>query len=392
LNKNTISAGDEDRSANQQSGGQAEILAITLLSCLLSAAILTGGFTLYSLSAHPIDTDIKPRYLHNLILGRPGRVNLDAKTYAILDYKLSNIAPDTTLVLFWRTTANPDGFNTMILPRAHPDQGTVALWPNKHWKNTVTHIGITQHESTDSASRIDDIVLSPYSTTGMLKAVYADWMSPAHRSHKTINYIKTTSTNSLVYPVPAFAAWAGLTLLIYYLISSIFRKRRNHQVVVVVLLAAWLILDMRWQTILWHQLIDSKNQYAGKTWREKLQTGNDAGLYTYVERLKKNLLPAAPSRIFILRKTKRWHEYQRLRIQYFLLPHNSFNFGDIPREDAIRDGDYVLVLDDTGWIRYSNSTKHLYWNDDKSKNALLVDKDPLATLYKVLPPTPAKPL
>ena len=112
--------------------------------------------------------------------------------------------------------------------------------------------------------------------------------------------------------------------------------------------------------------------------------GDRTALYKYVERLKVEVLPADPSRIFILRKSVvRGHEYLRLRTQYHLLPHNVYNFGAKPKRKAVREGDFILALGENDELRYSESEQRLYYGLNKFINVALVDQDSLATLYVV---------
>jgi hypothetical protein len=151
----------------------------------------------------------------------------------------------------------------------------------------------------------------------------------------------------------------------------------------------WLMLYARWQLNFWTQLNDTRQLYSGKTQEEKHLTAEDAVIYRYAQHLKKDVLPQSPVRVIILRKAYR--DYLRLKLQYYLLPHNSYNYDQFPQTAYLRDGDYILVLGQIPSLRYNPAHKRLEWSQNRHIPAKLLDEAPLGKLYQVDIPEEARP-
>jgi hypothetical protein len=77
------------------------------------------------------------------------------------------------------------------------------------------------------------------------------------------------------------------------------------------------------------------------------------------------------------------HNYERLKTQYYLLPHNSYNYGRTPPLDAIRPGDFILVLGDIPGLRYQQALGQLAWGTAETLAVALVDEDKMGMLLEV---------
>jgi hypothetical protein len=75
--------------------------------------------------------------------------------------------------------------------------------------------------------------------------------------------------------------------------------------------------------------------------------------------------------------------YTRLKAQFYLLPHNIFNYDRFPRKRSSRVGDYILVLGTVNGLEFSPATSTLAWRG-KSLPVKLVDSRPDGNLYKVI--------
>jgi hypothetical protein len=174
------------------------------------------------------------------------------------------------------------------------------------------------------------------------------------------------------------AAWAGLAFLLYCL----FARRLELAALGVIGMVPWIAVDMLWQAGLDKQLDQTREAFAGKNAQEKHLADLDAPIYRYAMRLKEDLLPQEPARIFIVQNSAE-HHYLRLKAQYYLLPHNAYNFGDGPPGRFFRAGDYVLVLTNVGDPTYRARSGKLLWRSGKWVPAELLDRDPLGELYRV---------
>ena len=163
---------------------------------------------------------------------------------------------------------------------------------------------------------------------------------------------------------------------------SITRQIWDFKAIVIMFMMAWFALDGKWQVNLWRQLADTKYLFAGKSHHEQHLAAEDAKLYVYAERLKDSFLPKRPVRLFIL--GSKWRDYIRLRLMYYLLPHNIYNYGKYPDSKLIKNGDYVLVLNPIEGVFYSEKDKSIHYGKYGGiLKAILVDRTPLGTLYKI---------
>ena len=68
-------------------------------------------------------------------------------------------------------------------------------------------------------------------------------------------------------------------------------------------------------------------------------------------------------------------------MQYYLLPHNIFNFGQYPRPQYLQDNDYILVVGDVNGLRFNEHDSTIQWNGHQQK-VERVDKHEAGTLYR----------
>jgi hypothetical protein len=122
------------------------------------------------------------------------------------------------------------------------------------------------------------------------------------------------------------------------------------------------LLDLLWQKNLSTQLDETRYLFAGKTQHEKHLADREQALYRYARHLKDHVLPSPGVKIFLLHDSA-LRGYRRLKAQHYLLPHNVFNFGKLPRENSLQKGDYLLVLDKVGELVYAAESGQLQWHD-----------------------------
>jgi hypothetical protein len=223
----------------------------------------------------------------------------------------------------------------------------------------------------------------PASANALLRTIWSEWTDFEVWKLSSINHLRGTAENSIMSPTLAMALWAGLALLI---LCVLFQIRRNHSPVSYVLVVAipWVILDLLWQNRLTTQLEETKNLFQGKTYHEKQLVDLDGNLYRYAQYLKAEVLPLVGARIFLLRDNKgQRHDYERLRLQYHLLPHNIYNYGAVPSRKHSRPGDYILVLQEIPQLEYLEQEKLLRWATGETLPVELINQHYLGSLYRV---------
>ncbi len=390
----------------------AKCAGAALAALVISAVILVSGYILWSMNGAGGTNNLPPleitsndflfdshtgkRIPGGLEIKAPGpnrqsivqlsRTGFDAEQYPLLRYHISGYKQGLSVALFWRSSVSPKTTRFAELPKSFLEDNSFSLEHNAWWKGTITDLGFNiMGGRPGERLLIRDLEFSPPGPVARLRAVLSEWSTLEAWSMSSINFIYNASPSARLSPVLAGAAWAGLAGLLYA--GWNFKRYRKllpprcSSGLLVLILIPWLILYGRWQINFWTQLDTTRQLYAGKSQEEKHQRAEDAVIYDYAQHLKQDVLPQAPARIVILRKAYR--DYLRLKLQYYLLPHNSYNYDSLPQAAYLHDGDYLLVLGSIPGLRYDTANKRLKWSQGRQVKALLLDKTNLGSLYQV---------
>ncbi len=308
-------------------------------------------------------------------------LTLQAQDYDFLQYQLSNRNPSQTIYLIWRTAAKPAEVFNVRLGWSGDDMTTIRLAENPNWQGTITEIGLDIYgDLRGEPLVISDLHLLPGGVTELLSAIWSDWTAFTGWTQKSINFQGNPGA-ILPTPTEAAAAWAGLTLALLLLTRSPIRGQPR-VIIGVALLVTWFALDMLWQRELNIQFDETRYLFDGKTMDERHLVDQDSAIYRYAKRLKEEVLPAAPSRVFILHDSA-GHNYERLKTQYYLLPHNIYNYGQYPLVNAIRPGDFILMLGDIPGLSYQHALGLLAWGESSTLKVSPLDSDKKGQLFRV---------
>jgi len=101
--------------------------------------------------------------------------------------------------------------------------------------------------------------------------------------------------------------------------------------------------------------------------------------YTAAEQLR-NVIPKENSgRLFIL--SRKWKGYARLKLMYYLLPLNIYNYGDYPITEMVHPKDLIFVFDSNNKISFEPKSNILHTGINRSLNVDLIYKNSLGALY-----------
>ncbi len=312
------------------------------------------------------------------------RHDFAAEDYPYLQYRLTGNSPDTRIALYWRSEREPDVTRFAELPAA---SSVVSLEQNPNWKGQLTHLGLSiQHPSQMPPLGITDIRFSPPGTLLLLKSIVSSWTGFEGWRHSSINFVFNSVPNPPLSPVLGAAAWMLLALFLYGIRILFFPAGGKNKwcapTLIALVLVPWLLLHARWQSNLLIQLTRTYHQFGGKNEEEKHLAAEDSNIYRYAAHLKQDVLPPHPVRVFLLRNETR--DYSRLKLQYYLLPHNIYNYGRHPMKHYLREGDYILTMGEIPGLGYDTGRQLLKWSEDGQVQALRLDKGSLGTLYRVL--------
>jgi len=318
--------------------------------------------------------------------------SFDAEDFSLLTYALSNTPPGMRIDLIWRTAAEPATMYLHPLAQIGASKTTASLAEHPKWQGQITEIALRlagQHKAESVV--IAQLNLQPARWGAPLPELWSQWTAHRGWTQRSINTLDGTPNNGSASPVVAMAAWAGLAALILTGLG-LARKEYYLAAYATVVLVPWIALDLLWQSELNSQLKETRYIFSGKTTEEKHLSDVDSVIYSYAKRLKQEVLPASPSRIFFLHEAL-GHNFRRLKTQYYLLPHNIYNFGgDLPAA-SVRPGDFILVLGKVPGLRFNSKAGQLTWKHKKLPVSIL-DKDHQGTLFQVLPVpvSPADPV
>lgn len=362
----------------------------------------------------------------------------NASKYPVVEYKITDRTPGAAVVLYWRTVTHND---ETLFAKLHWNGDYLSAYNmsnEEEWKGAVTELGISvSGDLRKQPITIEQVTFSPWTVKSLLLLVWTEWNAFEGWSQKSINAIRGMPKNALLSPVVAAAAWCGLAMLLYSLWLLIYRtpkvkflleteevgrsvKKAHHSVarvhgwakveqcrgncrgrnphpptnettryttfsitlqlwdfkaIVIMFMVAWFALDGKWQVNLWRQLADTKYLFAGKSHHEQHLAAEDAVLYEYAQAIKKVIPENNSGRLFLLHD--KWVGYARLKLMYYLLPLNVYNYGTYADARLISKNDLILLL--SPLPNLDNET-HLAFADKHLKLKLLY-KTALGSFY-----------
>ncbi len=307
-----------------------------------------------------------------------------AADFNALEYHLRGHHPELRATFLWRTAAAPDKINGAVLHSARGKSSVISLVTQPNWTGEIIEIALSfVGEPRSEQLVVDKLVLLPGGGLQTLTSAWSEWFAFRGWKLSSINHLYGTIDPMALSPVIAIAAWAGLSTLLLFAFGQIERKQYLLSYSAAILIP-WITLDLLWQSQLSAQLAETRYQFSDKSTHEKHLADIDAGIYSYAKRLKEEVLPASPTRIFIL-KNASGHDFERLKTQYYLLPHNAYNFGNSWRNnnlESLRPGDYVLVLGEVPGFPPGAGLGKLKWNT-QGLQAVLEDVDAFGRLYRL---------
>jgi len=386
----------------------------TALSLVLSGLILSVGYLLFSSSMAGLRSEqaaqVAPQKVSGAALAirsgsgyrTPGRAlavtelrpgvddgraiatvlrRFNAADFPVMEYKLAGRHLETYVYFIWRTAEDPETVFNTLLPLNAGKGGTLVLSEQESWTGKITEIGFDIYGKLPEPLLIKSLTFLPLPQTwqAALADVWREWLVGGSWSQRSVHTLMATHRPSGLSPVIAISAWSGLAFLLLALARLMARPPRPLSFLFAVVLP-WLALDLLWQSSLSHRLDETRYLFAGKTQTEKHLANYDSDLYRYAAHLKADVLPAPGTRIFLLEDTAH-RTYRRLRAQYYLLPHNLYNYDRFPRPEQTEPGDYILVLGEVPGLAYKQGA--LRW-DKKSLPAELIDVHSMGSVYRIV--------
>jgi hypothetical protein len=383
-----------------------------LIALALSAAILIPGYLTFKTSFQPPKDKITTPRTYNgsdftVIMGiasENGRIlelqelsddgraiivrrtHAKAHDYPFVQYKITNRHPGEIIYLIWKTAEKPKETYRTRLYWSGDKVNSFNMAKVEGWKGTIKEVGFDIYgDLRDESLIIGSLTLTPSSWSIVLSVIWSEWTAFKGWNLATINQYRGTPQGSILSPSLAMSCWVGLTLL---LLGAYYLKFHtvNFTMIVIVILVPWVFLDQIWQHELSSQLRETKYLFQGKSILERHAFDFDGELYSYIDHLKKDVLPLPGPRIYLLHNSE-GNNFYRLRAHYHLLPHNTFSFGKLPPKKHLKGGEVIVLLGQNPRLSYDIKTKSLRWLQwEKYKwciSADQLDSNPHGRVFRV---------
>jgi len=323
------------------------------------------------------------------ILAHP--IHFKAEDYPFLEYTILNRSAGQTIYLLWRTKENPKEMANTRLYWNGNTPVTIDLSKNIAWQGEITELAFDIYgDLRGQPIEFQQLILKPYSPASLLSGIRAEWTAYRGWTQKSAHHLRGTQVNTALSPTLALASWTGLALLLLITAGTVaagpHKLTSQAPAYLAAVLIPWITLDMLWQSELVTQLAETKILFADKTQHEKHLAESEGSLYSYAKHLKDDVLPDPGVKILLLHDSDH-RTYTRLKAQYYLLPHNVFNYDRVPRKGAANKADYILALGEIEGLEFSAEASTLNWTNTLGKieslDVTLVEKHPLGTLFKI---------
>ncbi len=305
-----------------------------------------------------------------------------AAQYPFMKLQTTGLQPDIELELYWRTTEEPNENLGAVLHPGRDGSYYFNLGSEDKWRGTINTLALGIYGDLHGQPlELQSLSLHGFSPKLLLATLWQEWSGYRVWDMTSINRLEGIPPKGLQYLTPLLAVWSALACLVVLLLSKPLGLSRP-LAIGMALIVPWLTLDGLWQRQLSKQLIETRLAYDGIPTQHRHISPRDARLYDYVTRLKQEILTTESPRIFVVHQSH-GHDFDRLRVQYHLLPHNVYNFGVHPPAGSVRAGDYILLLGGIGDNQYDPDTHSLTSRQENPISVELVDTDALGNLFRV---------
>jgi hypothetical protein len=273
----------------------------------------------------------------------------------ILRLSLSGAHPDLVTELAWITADAPAEPRFLQLPRGNAASTLHRLAGHERWEGQIVEIGIfvSGLHATDPL-RLSALSFPEVSRATLAGLLWQQWRVFSPWRMGSANYYRGFPADAPLGPAPVAAVWALASVLGLAVLAVVrgWSLPGYLPAALTAVMVPWLALDGLWQFRLAEQLDATHERFGGMTQTEKRSMEDDASLQREARRVLEALAPVRGDRLFLLRESVA-HNYHRLRLQYHLLPLNVYNFGSaLPDPAAVREGDFLALLDSPGDVRF----------------------------------------
>ncbi|CAG0990695.1 hypothetical protein BURK1_02248 [Burkholderiales bacterium] len=293
----------------------------------------------------------------------------DGDEYTRVAWRIESLLPaGVELDMIWRKRERPG--RTFTAPLTASDGDAIAdLGGHADWSGSIHGVALVLRSQTPTSIAIGGFAARSNAWGATLADIVGQWFSPGrYRGRAAISQMSHESEH--VAPMLTVVA-GGVGLGVAFLMLR--ARRRKETVapwaVAALFLAGWLVLDLRWQMILWRQHAAAVAQFAGKSPDEQYLADADGKVFEIARKVR-DAPRARPARILLLTPSTGL----RTRIAWFLYPENVYydsrmdSRATVPAPEQLRTGDQVLLLL-YGHITWDRERGVLAWPDGRTRAA-----------------------
>jgi hypothetical protein len=281
--------------------------------------------------------------------------------YPAVAWAVVDLPGDAVVQMLWHTDFEPARLNSITLPVESGRLRPVLLARNPAWIGRVNGLALLIRGEVAHPIFIRGVAVKPLGVRDVLSDRLHEWFAFEGWTGTSINTVAGGSdfqdlplpplvALAIVLPSIALGAWAWkrpgkITIGLPAMIGGLF-------------VVAWFALDARWISNLVRQVDATREQYAGKSWRDKHLAADDGALFAFIEKVRE-VLPREPARVFVASD----EHYFRGRAAYHLYPHNVFYYpyqNFVPASTLMRPGDWLVVYQRRG-VQYDAAQERLRW-------------------------------
>lgn len=303
-----------------------------------------------------------------------GLISAPAPAFAADEYSrvawriASDVARDLDLVMVWRTAERPGRTFTSPFDWSRGD-AEIDLAGHPDWRGTIQGVALAARGRLPVPLAVAGLSARSNAWTATFADVVGEWLGrPFGGGARSFAQVRGEAKQ--IAPLLTVVA-GGVALAVAFLLLRARRRREPvaRWAIAACFLAGWLVLDLRFQAILWRQHTASFAQFAGRTTDQKNAAEIDAPIFD-VARKVRDAARARGGRILVLSD----NTHLATRVGWFLYPDNVY-YDSRPRDragppapDELKPGDQVVLLL-YGAIAWDAARGTLVWADGRTRAA-----------------------